>query len=165
MHGGASPPLDIVPSNFMIDDLRILSPRLNLVSHKDIKKRELSCCPFHASRLSHCLSKLNRQRQSPRRYDNPYHGKETPRIDIITPWASTVATFKTLIMWKSLREFRHVSNTASDKRQLICLSSSYSHPMSASCSIIRFRMNSNQLGAGCLTLYSKDLCLKERREF
>ena len=33
------------------------------------KRGELTCCPFHPSRLSHCLSQLNRQRQSPRRYE------------------------------------------------------------------------------------------------
>ena len=30
---------------------------------------ESSCCPFHVSRLSHCLLQSNRQRQSPRRYE------------------------------------------------------------------------------------------------
>ena len=39
------------------------------------RRGELTCCPFHSLRLSHCLSKSNRQRQSPRRYEEPYHGK------------------------------------------------------------------------------------------
>ena len=73
-------------------------------------------CPSHESRLLHCLLLLNRQRQSPRRYDKHFP-KETyiiqstapspgyisclqglNRIDVITPGASTVATFKTIIV-------------------------------------------------------------------
>ena len=68
---------------------------------------ESSCCLFHELRLLHCLSKSNRQRQSPRRYENHVR-KETyithltaPErvqsmltglhgIDIITPGTSTV---------------------------------------------------------------------------
>ncbi len=72
----------------------------------DIKKRGIVCCPFHTLRLLHCLSKSNRQRQSPRRYENSHHNKTcmkhqtTPKGhsrclqvfdgDIITPWTSTV---------------------------------------------------------------------------
>ena len=33
------------------------------------KSVESSCCLFHVSRLLHCPLKLNRQRQSPRRYE------------------------------------------------------------------------------------------------
>ena len=35
------------------------------------KRGEPTCCLFHSLRLLHCLSKSNRQRQSPRRYENP----------------------------------------------------------------------------------------------
>ena len=69
------------------------------------KKRGNVCCPFHVPRLLHCLSKLNRQRQSPRRYENQSIGESvnnhhTEKVqflltsllwnEIITPGASTV---------------------------------------------------------------------------
>jgi len=46
-----------------------VSVNINLTQKK---RGELTCCPFHSLRLSHCLSKSNRQRQSPRRYEKPY---------------------------------------------------------------------------------------------
>ena len=91
---------------------------------------ESSCCLFHLQRLLHCLSKLNRQRQSPRRYEYSLYVKDLIDLyiaqkstiqdlslllsDIITPGASTVAMFKTLIM--EFARFLLVSNTASSKR-------------------------------------------------
>ena len=48
--------------------------KLATIWHK--KSVESSCCLFHTSRLLHCLFWLNRQRQSPRRYENHYR-KET----------------------------------------------------------------------------------------
>ena len=104
---------------------------------------ESSCCPFHELRLLHCLSKSNRQRQSPRRYENQYR-KETYIIHFTasqkdTIYAYKVSTgidkshpghlpltiFETII--QNVCKIRLVSNTASDKRLLLCLDSLPTH--------------------------------------
>ena len=91
---------------------------------------ESSCCLFHELRLLHCLSKSNRQRQSPRRYENHYR-KETciihltasrkdtiyaykvsTGIDIITPGTSTVDHIRDFDT-DCFGRFQCVSNTAS----------------------------------------------------
>ena len=41
-------------------------------TNKKRKAWELTCCPFHASRPSHCPVLKNEQRRSPRRYDIAY---------------------------------------------------------------------------------------------
>ena len=88
-----------------------------------------SCCLSHTSRLLHCLFWLNRQRQSPRRYENHVR-KETyithltaPErvqsmltglhgIDIITPGTSTVGYIQDFDT-DSFGRFQFVLNTAS----------------------------------------------------
>ena len=83
---------------------------LSLVRRFDARHKKAwnrRCCLFHVLRLSHCLLELNRQRQSPRRYEystpKPY-GKtlfvlHIGKGDAYThiPRTSTVAKFKTLI--------------------------------------------------------------------
>ena len=100
--------------------------------------------------FSHCPIQLNRQRQSPRRYELCTIPLETyinngvmphiraqhmltrshGRVNKITPGTSTVATFKT--GFEILREFLQVSNTASSKRLLYVLEIT-SHPKPPCC--------------------------------
>ena len=54
--------------------------KIHYLWHK--KSVESSCCLFHESRLLHCQIQLNRQRQSPRRYENRIR-KETYIIHLI----------------------------------------------------------------------------------
>ena len=77
---------------------------------------------------SNCLLLLNRQRQSPRRYENTIHVEhickdtapkgttmacnEPQGNDIITPWASTVAKFKTI----KHREFARFDGSRTERQ-------------------------------------------------
>ena len=127
---------------------------------------ESSCCPFHELRLLHCLSKSNRQRQSPRRYENHYR-KETYIIHLTaspkdTIYAYKVSTgidkshpghlpltiFETII--QNVCKIRLVSNTASDKRLLYVLT--LFPPIARLLPRKLFGLLSFQLGVGCLPI-------------
>ena len=114
----------------------------------DIKRAwKLSCCLFHAPRLSHCPSKLNRQRQSPRRYELYAIPLWRPCIDNIAKYPTKgiqyVPTRSRGSGYNHTRDiyrcyaqdfdakfarFRCVSNTAPSKRLLYVLECPFTHP-------------------------------------
>ena len=147
----------------------------------DTKKREPSCCPFHVSRLLHCLLLLNRQRQSPRRYEyTPHRGKTcilrqfctrkgtihtckiSTGIDIITPGTSTVATLKTTIL--EFARLQRVSNTASNKRLQYVLESPFSHPTALRASTIRngFHILGSAWPASSVLSLTEHVCRRQK---
>ena len=87
-----------------------------------------TCCPSHVLRLSHCLSQLNRQRQSPRRYEESNYAEQMQGNtvlkgtivdcnkphgnDIIIPGTSTVAKFKTI----KYREFARFVTSRTERQ-------------------------------------------------